>query len=683
MRKKIISGVLALFIFSLSFVANPAAASGSSLSLSATGDGDSVQVNVSGAANSSVLLSYYNNYVPQVAFLGNTNGSGYFSTNISTAAYGISANSLVHVMVGGVSGSQSSDVAWPYIASSNLALDKTSLVLPIGQSATITAYNNGTNLIYLANNSNPVVANANLNGSQITVTAINYGSTVINICSQSNTASCASAYINVQNTGSNPLAFGFSNIGLTNGQTSAVNIYGGTGSYLLSNNTNSNAVTASISNGVVNLKANAASGSAAISICSSDLSSCGIINANIGASNPAVLAFSQPAPTLSIGQSLTVDISGGGNSSYSVFSNNHSNIISTNLANSSLTLNALTGGSATVIVCSSLGNCGSLSATVMGANGSGGLIALSQNNVWLSANQNLSLTVSGGVAPYNILPDSSNTASASVSGNIITVTGIKSGSATIGVCSAGGGCTNLSVLVNGASVNTNTSLTLSPSQTALSSLNSSATVNIFGNGSYFISSNSNPNVATAIISASQVIITSVGAGSDTFSVCQNGGQCANLSVSVTVAAPAVSTPIVSAPAAVNTPSASVANNSLARTPDGKIYFISNNARVYVTSLKDLQVKYAGKKIADVTFDAVSQIPVKTSVYKFSNSLVYGARGQEVLELQKRLKALNLYSGPLDSHYTAAVVAAVRKYQKNNNIKQTGNVGPVTAASLNK
>ena len=694
MKKKIFSGVLTLLVLGCFATAQPAAASSPTLSLSGTGDGDSVQVNVTGTANSSVILAYLKSEGLQTSYLGNTNTNGSFSTDISTAAYGISANSLVHVMVGGINGSQSADVAWPYSSAGNLALDKTSLVLALGQSATVTAYNNGTNLIYLSSNSNPIVANANINGNQISITAGNYGSTVVTVCAQASTVTCANTYISVQNTGSSPLAFSQNNMGLINGQSASVNIYGGTGSYLLTNNSNSNIISANVSGATVNLTANATSGFAAITICSSDLSACGIINANIGANNTKAISFNQASPTMSIGQNLVINISGGGSGTYSILSNSSTSIVGASISNSSLNLNALTGGSTTIIVCSSMGSCGSVITTVIGGNTSGGAIALSQNNLWLLVNQSFGLTVSGGTSPYNVLLGNSSIATATVNGSIVTITGVNAGSTTISVCSAAGGCANLSVLINGVSANATSTISLSPNQVFLNSI-SPATVNILGNGSYFISSDSNTNVATANISGSQVAITPINSGTATISVCQNGGQCANLLVTVNLV---VSTPASTDNSANNSSTSdsnvtnnnsadnsasTIANNTLARSPEGKIYFIFNNAKEHITSLAELKNNYRGWKIQDVSDDALNQIPTKVSVFKFTGTIIFGTSGQAVTELQKKLKSLNLYNGSIDGRYSTAVVVAVRKYQKNNNLKQTGNVGPLTVNSLNK
>jgi len=64
-------------------------------------------------------------------------------------------------------------------------------------------------------------------------------------------------------------------------------------------------------------------------------------------------------------------------------------------------------------------------------------------------------------------------------------------------------------------------------------------------------------------------------------------------------------------------------------------------------------------------------------------LVYGASGDAVKELQKRFKADGFYSGVIDGKFLTSTVVAVKKYQKAKGIKQTGNLGVLTMAALNK
>ncbi len=73
-------------------------------------------------------------------------------------------------------------------------------------------------------------------------------------------------------------------------------------------------------------------------------------------------------------------------------------------------------------------------------------------------------------------------------------------------------------------------------------------------------------------------------------------------------------------------------------------------------------------------------PVK---YKFTKTLVYGNSGKDVIELQQLLTALGFYKDKIDGKFLTSTVTAVKQYQKSQGIKQTGNIGPLTMAALNK
>ena len=58
------------------------------------------------------------------------------------------------------------------------------------------------------------------------------------------------------------------------------------------------------------------------------------------------------------------------------------------------------------------------------------------------------------------------------------------------------------------------------------------------------------------------------------------------------------------------------------------------------------------------------------------------RGEAVTELQKRLTAEGVYSGPITGYFGPLTFAGVKAYQKKYGISQTGFVGPLTRAKLN-
>ena len=70
-------------------------------------------------------------------------------------------------------------------------------------------------------------------------------------------------------------------------------------------------------------------------------------------------------------------------------------------------------------------------------------------------------------------------------------------------------------------------------------------------------------------------------------------------------------------------------------------------------------------------------------YQFSTYLVVGSAGKAVTELQTRLTAEGLYSGPITGRFGALTQAAVMAYQAKHGLAKLGVVGPGTRAMLNK
>jgi hypothetical protein len=767
-RKTIAVSVVALVAAAFILIAPKAMAAAPMLSLTNGTDGDSVQMTVTGgAAKQSVVFYYYKaNFGLQLSFLGTTDNNGSFSTTLSTAAYGISQDTMVHITVNGQS---SANAAWPYVAASKvLSLSQTSLVLGLGNSATLTAFNNGSNLLYLSNNSNPPVANVNISANQITVNAINYGSTVITVCAQMSTPSCASAYITVQNTGAKALAFSQNNATVSSDQNTIVTVIGGTGTYTLLNNSNAGVIKASLNGAQVTLSVNGSlsSGATSVTVCSSDMSACGIINAVISNASSSGLTFSQTNPTMNIGQSLSLSISGGAGGDYSVFANSNTTVVQAGISNNNLVLNASAGGTATITVCSSMGSCAAEVVTVnYKTSTTGGSITLSQNNLWLNAGQNSSITVSGGTRPYSASGYSENILKTSFDNDILTVTGVGPGSASVNVCSAGGGCIILSVLING--VSSNASLSLNQSSLAVN-IGQTGTVGINGGGNYFVAYNTSTSVATVTINGSSAVVNGLAAGTADISICQNGGQCAVLRI--TVSAPMIQNQtsdiqpelisswadcagekqtcsfsglknvrygandkyyygiygnnVLCANSIFGDPIANVAKRCSygGEIPTGAIMAspetsapISNSTWQNCAGEKQncafnglMNVRYgangkyfyriytggifcANSTFGDPIENVVKQcsyggeIPAGATVlkFKFARTLAYGASGNEVKELQIKLKQAGLYNGEIDGKYLTSTVAAVKSFQKSQGIKQTGNLGILTIAAINK
>ncbi len=207
---------IALAVIGLFAVMPPAYAATPNVSATLTGTGDNVSLYITGDPNSSVILGYLNSASALLmSSLGTTDASGNLSITISTAAYGIAPGSSFHITV---NNQQSNIASWPYTTvtstTGSFYLSQTNLTLTIGQSLTITAYNNGNSSLFLSSNSNPTVANIAISGNQFTVTANNSGSTSVTVCSLASSSTCATVAITVQGANTQSLAFNQNNVSI-------------------------------------------------------------------------------------------------------------------------------------------------------------------------------------------------------------------------------------------------------------------------------------------------------------------------------------------------------------------------------------------------------------------------------------------------------------------------------------
>ncbi len=333
--KQISLRLLAVFVLvSGLFLASLAAhATTPTLSISATGSGDSVSISVYGDSYSNAVLYYQNNgnsygYGTQSQYIGTTNSSGYLSTTVSASTYGISAGSTVYVIV---NNQTSSSVAWPYSYNNNnnyncynygynygncygsLTLSQTSVSVAVGQSVSVTI--GGGNLPYTMYTTGTNIFQAVISGNTLQVSGLYSGSGSVNVCSSGGLPAQAG------------IGSGCAVLSVTINST---NYYGGNNYY-----------NPPVYNNPV---------------------------------QPAI-TFSQNSPTLYVGQSMTISVSGGNaynygyyGGSYYVGYNSSSSVLSAVINGSTLTLQGVANGNASVVICSSSTNCSALNVTVGGIN---------------------------------------------------------------------------------------------------------------------------------------------------------------------------------------------------------------------------------------------------------------------------------------------------------------------------
>ena len=674
-------------------------------------DSSLVRMNVTGDPNSGVLLLYYSTTAsgPQIRSIGTTNSSGSFSNTLGLNDYSISQNSAVSVRV---NNQTSASFLWPYssnsTATTSLTLSQSSVVSAVGQSTTITASNISSNTIYLSSNSNPQVANVAFSGNQITVTGLSIGQTTANICVINSTtnSNCASLYV-VTQSASSQLSFSQNNTSIISGQNIQINTTGGNGFYQIQNNSNPTIIGTGLNGPILTLYANGTTGSSTVTVCSTDMTACGVVSASIGTytSSGTGLSFNQTYPTVSTGQTSTIGISGG-YGAYYVSSNSNSSIAQTYISTSSITIYGNNPGTDSITVCAPSGQCGVITANVIAS--SGGALTLSQNSVGLTSGQVLSVTITGGTVPYSIIQNNDGISQYSLNGNVITVTGVNTGSSSATVCSSAGACVVLNATVTSTTSNVSGVQPVFSQNNVSINTNQTTAVYMTGNGGYYVSNNSNPNILSATVSGNSLVISGLTIGSANVSVCQTGGQCNTLYVTVSnsVTSTVSSVPITFDKSSVNI---NVGDSSTVNVSGGSGlgYYVSYNSNqnsigIYVNgNALIITGKLAGSGTISicsstnvcaslsVSVTTLYKMPIYTppvetaTVYKFTKSLKIGSTGTEVTQLQKKLKELGLFSASATGYYGSVTATAVKKLQKLHKLEQLGIVGPGTRAVLNK
>jgi hypothetical protein len=387
--------------------------------------------------------------------------------------------------------------------------------------------------------------------------------------------------------------------------------------------------------------------------------------------------------------------------------------VQANVNNNILTLigNSSTGA-ATISVCAYAGSCASLTANVSNATTGGGM-SLSQSAISILAGQSSNITIFGGSTPYNISSTNSNSANifnGNISGNILTVYGVNPGAVTINICSSLG-CVPLAITINSTASSTNPPAF--SQNNVLLNAGQQATVYVSGTGSFYVANNSNPTAATAQISASTATVYALASGSTNISICQSGGQCSTLYVTVnssnqsatfslslpvqSVAVGSIATFTASAPGSA-TPSYYL-SDSFSGTTISNANINTSGVFNWTPAAGDVGVHsitvYAAFPAPGGSLSATAQITVTQNIvptptpapqityYNFLRFLGYGDTGDDVLLLQKLLVGKGFLTATPSGHYGPATIAAIKKFQEANGINQTGNVGSLTKAALNK
>ena len=164
-----------------------------------------------------------------------------------------------------------------------------------------------------------------------------------------------------------------------------------------------------------------------------------------------------------------------------------------------------------------------------------GGLSFSQSIVNVNAGQ--SMVVSAALSATLSVSNNTNptVASATISGNQITVNGLSAGTSNITICAPNIGCGIIYVTVNASSANTSP-ISITPSTVNLT-IGQGTTVTISGgSGSYYVNTSSNQAVASSNISGANMNINAIMSGSTNIGVCTQGSNntsCGSVTVYVT------------------------------------------------------------------------------------------------------------------------------------------------------
>lgn len=277
-------------------------------------------------------------------------GQALGSTTLRLCAVGTSSDCtslVVVVQAGSVSG---------------ISFSQSNLSLSISGSQSITI-SGGNGTYTVSNNSNTSIASTNLSSSTLTVSGLAAGGATITVCDTAN--ACGTLLVTVNSSSTSGLSFNQNNISLVTGGSQVVTVSGGNGTYNVSSNSNTSAVSANILGNRVNIYSLAA-GNATITVCDTS-SVCGTLNITVAASNAnQAVTFSVTNPTLTVGQSLNVGLSGRA-TSYVILNNANANIVQASVTNGiTLSLYGASAGTDLLTVCATGGDCSSISVTVTG-----------------------------------------------------------------------------------------------------------------------------------------------------------------------------------------------------------------------------------------------------------------------------------------------------------------------------
>ena len=449
--------------------------------------------------------------------------------------------------------------------------------------------------------------------------------------------------------------------------------------------------------------------------------------------------LSQSSVTLGLGQSVSIYSTGSSAPVY-MSTNSNPSVASIQTNSTQITVTASQTGSANASICytGTANNCTNLSITVQ----AGSVLSFSQNNFTVAIGQGTTVTVTGGSGSYSVTSNSNpSIASAIMSGNSITVTGSTVGNTNVTACDTSGNCGTLDITVGSGS--TNGSLYFSSSNPSLI-IGQIVTNTISGGSGYYVTGNSNPNVASQSLNGNTLIISGLQNGTTNVTVCSASNGCGTIYVTVGGTTSGqisfgTTNPTITVGQSLNVSLSGSGSYYISSNPNSNIaqatvngttltlygnnvgsdsvtvcasggscntlyVTVSQSASIQNTSqaallaaIQSMQTQLAQlvaqiqtmattltqlANSASVAAPSSASTATNASSYNFTQFLNVGSQGAEVTALQQYLAAKGFYSGPITGFYASLTETAVGKYQTAHGIDPAGYVGPSTRAALN-
>lgn len=302
---------------------------------------------------------------------------------------------------------------------------------------------------YLTTSSNANIVESSVSGSSLTINGVSAGSAQVLIFdSLGNSVTVTTA---VGDSGATIPLFTVapSTINLKiNGSPVSYAIGGGKAPYKAATS-NDNVVTASISNSQLIVKGINAGSEQVLVFDSLGASVTITVAVGAGTSNTALYIAAPSALTLPANSTNHTYPIGGGSPSYSVSSSNTS-VATVSIANNALTINTLNSGSAQIIVFDAKGDSASIAVTVGSSTSPTPLYVTSASAVTLDIGDNDSFTIGGGSGSYSVSSSSKSVATASITGNQLTISALAEGTSQVLVFDSSGSSVTIGVTVNKA-----------------------------------------------------------------------------------------------------------------------------------------------------------------------------------------------------------------------------------------